>query len=145
MKPFLTFFLLGIAWLAPRIHAHYGIDDSCEDKTFIEEAEESAMDMAQKALEAIEPPDGSARDPNVERLLNLLFRPSTPLSQESDTQLLNQVADVFRGATWFRGRTDMVQPSRLPRIAKSIVCTPSDRSVREADVSRTFTATWIVS
>jgi hypothetical protein len=122
MKPFLTLFLLGIAWLAPRIHA-YGVDDSCADKTFIEEAVESAIDMAQNALVAIEPPDGSARDPNVERLLNLLFRPSTPSSQEVDSELMIQVAEVFRGVTGFRGKTDLVQPSRLEQTGNSVVCT----------------------
>ena len=55
MKTFLTLFSLGLTWLTPCIHA-YGIDNSCADQTLIQSAADSAIDMAAKALAAIQLP-----------------------------------------------------------------------------------------
>jgi hypothetical protein len=140
MKTFLTLFSVGLAWLVPSIHA-YGIDDSCEDKILIQGAADSAINMARNALAAIQPPDGVARDPNVERLLNLLFRPSIPSSEADDAKLLQKIARVFEGATRLAGEPNIVQPSDDETVAEGVVCTPSDPSACKADVGRTSIAT----
>jgi hypothetical protein len=139
MKTFLTLFSLSLAWLAPCTHA-YGIDSSCGDQALIQVAADSAIDMAAKALDAIEPPDGAPRDQNVERLLNLLFRGPTPLSKDDDGLLLRRIAKVFLGVTKFAGKTNMVQPDNDPTTADGVVCISSDLGVCKAEVDRTSIA-----
>ncbi|KAF2722593.1 hypothetical protein K431DRAFT_311582 [Polychaeton citri CBS 116435] len=119
MKTFLTLFSLGLAWLASCIHA-YGIDNSCADQDLIQAAADSAVDMAAKALDAVEPPNGAARDQNVERLLDLLFRGPVTLSLVDDGRLLRRIAGVFRGVAKFAGKTNMVQPASAPTIADGV-------------------------
>lgn len=110
MNPYLILLSLGLAWLAPRVHA-YAIDASCEDPDFIAASADAAIDMAAKAVLAIEPPDGAARDPNVDRLLDLLFRPDEPLDEAGETALINKIKEVFQGVAKFATRAQQLVPS----------------------------------
>lgn len=121
MKSFPTLCSLGLAWLAPFAHA-YGIDNSCPDHNLIQTAADSAISMAADALTAISPPDGTARDQNVERLLNLLFRGPEPLSQADEGRLIRRIETVFRGVSKFAGNNGMAQPAGTPDAANGVVC-----------------------
>lgn len=78
--------------------------------------------MAADALTAISPPDGIARDQNVERLLNLLFRGPEPLSQADEGRLIRRIETVFRGVAKFAGNNGMAQPAGTPDAANGVVC-----------------------
>lgn len=118
MIAYLTILSAWLAWLAPSTHA-YGIDSSCPDPNFIQASADAAIMMASNALDAREPPDGSARDPNVERLLDLLFRGSEAV--EEDT-LIEKIVKVFGGVTRFGARTGFVHPDGRETTGDSVVC-----------------------
>lgn len=96
MHAFLAILSIGLVWLCPYAQA-YGIDTSCQDQAWIEASVEAAKDMAAKALEAITPPNNAPRDANVERLLNLLFRPTGHSNAADDARLINSIKTVFQG------------------------------------------------
>jgi hypothetical protein len=72
MRTYLTLLTIGLAWPA-RVLGGYGIHESCKDWAFIKESVDAAIDMADKADAAIGDFENPNRDPNVQRLLGLLF------------------------------------------------------------------------
>lgn len=123
MNPLVAILTLALAWLALSTDA-YGIDSSCKDQDFIQASADAAIDMAAKAVEAIDPPDNTDRDPNVDRLLDLLFRGSGSLDAAQDSDLINSIKEVYRGVAKFGIRKDITQPGSDPSTADEVVSAP---------------------
>ena len=118
MAPQLTFLWLGLAWLAAFGHT-YGIDSSCEDIDFIQRSADAAIAMAQGALDELM---RTPVDPNVDRLIGLLFRPADTASGPNDDVIIENMKDVYEGVLKFQGKTDLVRPGSSEASAEQVVC-----------------------
>jgi len=112
----LTSLVLGLAWLAPIVRS-YGIDDSCKDRPFIKASVEAAIDMAAKADEAIGAADNQNRDPNVQRLLTLLFGENV-----NDVRAMNSIKGVFRAVANFANDQGVALQGNARPSANQVVC-----------------------
>jgi hypothetical protein len=114
MRTYLTLLTIGLAWPA-RVLGGYGIHESCKDWAFIKESVDAAIDMADKADAAIGDFENPNRDPNVQRLLGLLF--GNDLS-ETD---LKGIKNVFQGVMRFSGDEGFVKPTVKEDAAGKVV------------------------
>ena len=99
---------IGLAWLGSHTDA-YGIDSSCKDPDFIERAADAALDMAAKASAALQPAGGAQLDPNIDRLVDLLFRGPFPTDARSDRTLIEKIVDVFDDVVQIGPRADLAR------------------------------------
>jgi hypothetical protein len=113
MRTYLTLLTIGLAWPA-RVLGGYGIHESCKDSAFIKESVDAAIDMATKADAAIGEWDNPNRDPNVQRLLELLF--GNPNKRD-----LERIKNVFQGVTSFSGDEGFVKPTDNDDATRKVV------------------------
>jgi hypothetical protein len=125
MRTYLTLLTIGLAWPA-RVLGGYGIDESCEDSAFIKMSVEAAIDMAAMANAAIGAWDNPNRDPNVQRLLGLLFGDTTKTD-------LERIKEVFQGVMSFSGDEGFVKPTDREGAETKVVsffCRPCSTNAR---------------
>ena len=123
MAPYAIVLSLFLACLSP-FCLSYGIDASCKPGSndgLIYKAAESAFDMASQALEAI---SADARDPNVERLLDLLFRGGSQYRTDpGDANLIQEIRNVYIGMAKFAHKRKKLAKSRDdPSASDQVVC-----------------------
>lgn len=117
MRAHFTLLAISLAWPA-RVIGGYGIDSSCADRAFIQASADAAIDMAAKADAAIGEPDGRNRDPNVQRLLKLLFG-----NAAENTDRINRIKRVFQGVASMSGDEGFVEPSDDETATSKVVST----------------------
>lgn len=117
MRAHFTLLAISLAWPA-RVIGGYGIDDSCADRAFIQASADAAIDMAAKADAAIGEPDDRNLDPNVQRLLKLLFG-----NAAENTDDINRIKRVFHGMASLSGDEGFVEPSDDETATKKVVST----------------------
>jgi hypothetical protein len=105
MRTCLTLLTIGLAWPA-RVLGGYGIHESCKDSAFIRESVDAAIDMATKADAAIGEWDNPNRDPDVQRLLDLLFGDVSQIASD-----MERIKKVFQGVMSFSGDEGFVKPT----------------------------------
>lgn len=140
MRTYFTLLPLSLPWLTTVVSG-YAIDSSCKDQAFIQTAADAAVQMAADALTAIGPEGNTNRDPNVERLIDLLFRPSAPDSPADDLLLIRRIRKVFQGVAKFGQKVDFVQPGKRESIADEVVrLLVRTYNTQPLSMNRTFSA-----
>lgn len=141
MAPFATILLFSLVWLSP-FCLGYGIDSSCVDpsnKRLIRRAADSAVEMASQAVEAL---NAAPRDPDVERLLDLLFRGGPEYRNDpADSDLIEKIQKVYQGVAKFAYRTVHLGQSGTNGAAKDqVVCATVIERINTAESCRTSIA-----